>query len=142
MLNTLDIPIVPIRDVVILPVLWWPINVGRQQSVRAFEGARAEDHLLGILPQRDATTEVPAPADMHEVGTLVRIRNSIEISNSRFSLVIEGLARFRVRSFCSGYDKIHLKAIGLAMCYSCVPMVIAEKTARQPAERAQRAPAK
>ena len=55
--SELDLPILAIRNTVIFPVLAFPINVGRDKSLKAIEDAMAGDRLLGIVAQREARNE-------------------------------------------------------------------------------------
>ena len=56
----LDLPVLAIRNTVIFPVLAFPINVGRDKSLKAIEEAMAGDQLLAIVSQRDAKNEDPS----------------------------------------------------------------------------------
>ena len=59
--SELDLPILAIRNTVIFPVLAFPINVGRDKSLKAIEQAMNGNKLLGIVAQRDAKNEDPNP---------------------------------------------------------------------------------
>ncbi len=97
--SQLDLPILAIRNTVIFPVLAFPINVGRRKSLQAVERALESGKLLGILAQRDAKNENPSPDDLYEVGTVVKILKSVKMPGNKLSVIIQGLARIRVRRF-------------------------------------------
>ena len=97
--SVLDLPILAIRNTVIFPVLAFPINVGRRKSLQAVERALESGKLMGILAQRDAKNENPDPEDLYEVGTVVKILKSVKMPGNKLSVIIQGLARIKVRRF-------------------------------------------
>lgn len=97
--STLDLPILAIRNTVIFPVLAFPINVGRRKSLTAVERALESGKLLGILAQRDHKNEDPDTDEMYEVGTVVKILKSVKMPGNKLSVIIQGLARIKIRRF-------------------------------------------
>jgi len=95
--KVLDLPILAIRNTVIFPVLAFPINVGRDKSLQAVEQALEKEKLLGILAQRDAKNEDPNTEDLYTTGTVVKILKSVKMPGNKLSVIIQGLARIRVR---------------------------------------------
>ncbi len=103
--DILDIPVLAIRNTVIFPVLAFPINVGRTKSVRAVEEALAtEEKYLGIFAQRDPKTEDPDPSDLYQVGTVVKILKMVKTPGNKLNVIIQGLARARVRDWHDDAD--------------------------------------
>ena len=98
--DRLEVPVLAIRNTVIFPVLAFPINVGRAQSVKAVEMALATpDKLLGIVAQRDPKTESPGPQDLHQVGTVVKILKMVKVPGNKLNVIIQGLARASVEEW-------------------------------------------
>ncbi len=95
--KVLDLPILAIRNTVIFPVLAFPINVGRDKSLQAVKQALEHEKLLGILAQRDAKNEDPGADDLYATGTVVKILKSVNMPGNKLSVIIQGLARIRVR---------------------------------------------
>lgn len=95
----LDLPILAIRNTVIFPVLAFPINVGRDKSLRAVERALEGDKLLGIVTQRDARSEDPDHDELYAMGTVVKILKSVKMPGNKLNVIIQGLARIRVREW-------------------------------------------
>ncbi|MCB9665561.1 MAG: endopeptidase La [Alphaproteobacteria bacterium] len=105
----LDVPVLAIRNTVIFPVLAFPINVGRPQSVKAVEKAlESPDKLLGIVAQKDPKTEDPLPDDLHQVGTVVKILKMVKVPGNKLNVIIQGIARAKVDAWTSTDD--HLAA--------------------------------
>ncbi|MCB9759031.1 MAG: endopeptidase La [Alphaproteobacteria bacterium] len=94
--SELDLPVVAIRNTVIFPVLAFPINVGRDKSLKAIEEAMAGNKLLGIVSQKDAKNEDPDPSELYGSGTVVKILKSVIMPGNKLNVIIQGLSRIRV----------------------------------------------
>ena len=94
--SELDLPILAIRNTVIFPVLAFPINVGRDKSLKAIEQAMNGNKLLGIVAQRDAKNEDPNPEELYTSGTVVKILKSVLMPGNKLNVIIQGLSRIRV----------------------------------------------
>jgi ATP-dependent Lon protease len=93
------IAILPLRNSVLFPMSVVPINVGRPRSVRLVEDLVGnESALVGVLTQRNAETVEPTFEDLYEVGTLARVVKVIRLGPSNYSVVLNGLGRFRLVS--------------------------------------------
>jgi ATP-dependent Lon protease len=91
------IAILPLRNSVLFPMSVVPINVGRPRSVRLVEDLVGnESALVGVLTQRNADTVEPTFEDLYEVGTLARVVKVIRLGPSNYSVVLNGLGRFRL----------------------------------------------
>jgi ATP-dependent Lon protease len=96
----LEVPVLAIRNTVIFPVLAFPINVGRNKSVRAVEEALAtKEQYLGIFAQRDPKTEDPESSDLYQVGTIVKILKMVKVPGNKLNVIIQGLSRARIREW-------------------------------------------
>lgn len=95
--NRERIAVLPLRNSVLFPMSVVPINVGRPRSVRLVEELAGRDRaLVGVVAQRDADTVEPTFDDVYEVGTLARVVKVIRLGPSNYSVVLNGLGRFRV----------------------------------------------
>ena len=106
--SQMDLPILAIRNTVIFPVLAFPINVGRDKSLQAVESALEDGKLLGILAQKDAKNEDPATDELYATGTIVKILKSVKMPGNKLSVIIQGLARIKVRRW--RHTKPYLRA--------------------------------
>ena len=94
------ISILPLRNSVLFPGSIIPIDVGRRKSVKLIEEAIAKEKpVIGILTQRDARTEDPGEGDMYAVGTAARILKVIKLAKDNFSVILQGVVRFRVQGY-------------------------------------------
>ncbi len=107
--DTMDVPVLAIRNTVIFPVLAFPINVGRPKSVNAVDNALSSgEKLLGIFAQKDPKTEDPEPGDLYQVGTVVKILKSVKVPGNKLNVIIQGLARVKIVGWEGEGD--HLRA--------------------------------
>jgi ATP-dependent Lon protease len=90
-------PILPLRNSVVFPASVVPINVGRPRSVRLVEDLVGHERaVVGIVSQRDAEVDEPRFEDLYEVGTVARVVKVLRLGPSNYSVVLHGLARFRI----------------------------------------------
>lgn len=91
------LPILALRNSVLFPMCVVPINVGRPRSVRLVEEILGKERaLVGVLAQRGSDVEEPTFRDLYDVGTLARVVKVIRLGPSSYSVVLNGLGRFRV----------------------------------------------
>ena len=94
-----EIPLLAIRNTVIFPVLAFPINVGREKSLKAVEMSMDDDRLLGIVAQTDAKIEDPDTGELHAVGTAVKILKSVKMPGNKLNVIIQGLSRIKILEY-------------------------------------------
>ncbi|MBL7728070.1 MAG: LON peptidase substrate-binding domain-containing protein, partial [Dinghuibacter sp.] len=91
-----EIPLLPLRNTVLFPGVVIPITVGREKSIKAVTDAYKNDKLVGVVAQKDSTTEEPSAADLEQVGTVARIVKLIKMPDGGTTVIIQGRKRFRV----------------------------------------------
>src|SRR4030095_8084748 len=95
--DTEGVPILPLRNSVLFPMSVVPINVGRPRSVRLVgDLLRRERAVFGVFTQMSADVEEPTFRDLYSVGTLARVVKVIRLGQANYSVVLNGLGRFRV----------------------------------------------
>jgi ATP-dependent Lon protease len=91
------LPLLPLRNSVLFPASVVPVNVGRARSVRLVEAAYGEERpAIAVVAQRRAQTDEPTFEDLHTVGTVARILKVIRLSSGNYSIVLQGVGRFRL----------------------------------------------
>src|SRR5690349_15351558 len=90
------LPILPLRNSVFFPGGVLPLAVGRQKTIALIKDAVRDDQVIGVVTQRKAEEEDPGSADLHQMGTVARIVKLLKMGEDNYSLVVQGLARFRV----------------------------------------------
>ena len=94
-----SLPILSLRSSVLFPGAITPITVGREKSIKLVRDVNAEHGLLGAVLQRETEVEVPAPDDMHKVGTAARIIKILEMPNGNLTVILNGLEKIEVGEY-------------------------------------------
>ncbi len=102
------LPAMALKDAVLYPFVMVPLSVGRDRSVAAVDQALAENRLILLLAQRDASQENAGPAELYQVGTVAAIMRMIKLPDNRIRILVQGLARARVDYFMQ--EEPYLKA--------------------------------
>lgn len=90
------LPLLPLKNVVMLPKSIQPILVGRKASMNAVEYALAHDKTIFITAQKDANTESPTIADVYEYGTRSTILQVMRMPNGAIKIFVEGICRSKI----------------------------------------------
>src|SRR6185312_9912677 len=106
-----NLPMMPIRELVIFPHQMMPFVVGRPSSVRALEAALAEDKQIFLATQHDAAQDEPTAAQIHAVGTIASVVQSVRLPDGNVRVLVEGLERARTVAVeeSAGYFRAELK---------------------------------
>ncbi len=94
-----QVPVLPLRDVVVYPHMAIPLFVGRDKSVNALNAAMADDKKILLVAQREAETDDPGLDDVYEVGTLASILQLLKLPDGTRKVLVEGTERARVTNF-------------------------------------------
>src|SRR4051812_44874278 len=105
------LPMVPIRDVVIFPFMMVPFVIGRESSVQALESALQGDKRIFLATQHDPTVDNPKSNDIHQVGTIAGIVQSLKQPDGNTKVLVEGIERARILQLGEedGYWKANLR---------------------------------
>src|SRR3982750_3478485 len=93
-----DLPLLPLRDIVIYPFMIVPLFVSRDRSIKAIEEALADNRMILLVSQKDVNKEEPKQEDLYEVGTVAIIMRMLKLPDGRIRILIQGLSRCRVDS--------------------------------------------
>jgi len=107
------LPILPLRNSVFFPGGVLPLAVGRQKTIALIKDAVRDDQVIGVVTQRRAEEEDPGASDLYSMGTVARIVKLLKMGEDNYSLVVQGLARFRVMELVqeSPYLKARVEAV-------------------------------
>jgi ATP-dependent Lon protease len=90
------LPMVPLREAVVFPRTMVPFVVGRQSSVLALEHVLAgEPRRIFLSSQRDAAVDEPRPEDIHPMGTIAQVVQSLKVASGNVRILAEGMCRAR-----------------------------------------------
>jgi len=94
--EVLDLPVLPLRDVVVFPHMVIPLFVGRDKSMRALEKAMEADKRILLVAQKSAETDDPAAGDLYTVGTLAHVLQLLKLPDGTIKVLVEGMSRVTV----------------------------------------------
>ena len=94
--QSMRLPVLPLRDVVVYPHMVIPLFVGREKSIQALDAAMAKDKRIILAAQTSASIDEPGPDDIHEVGTVATILQLLKLPNSTIKVLVEGQQRVKI----------------------------------------------
>ena len=98
----LELPIIPLRGIVVFPKMVLHFDVGRKKSIKALQKAMDDDQKVFLVCQKDASVDEPNIDDMYDVGVICTIRQMMRIPGSEnMRVVVEGDERATLYSFSS-----------------------------------------
>ena len=94
--NLLDLPLLPLRDVVVFPHMVIPLFVGREKSIQALETAMNGDKQIFLAAQRDAGDDDPDREGLYDIGTVAQILQLLKLPDGTVKVLVEGQYRGRL----------------------------------------------
>ncbi len=114
------LPLVPLRDMVVFPRMMAPFVVGRASSISALEAALASpEKKIFLAAQKDPKVDEPQAGDIHEMGVVAAVVQSLKLPNGHIKVMVEGTSRAVIRGFVPGDG--HLAAAVEAVESRAVP---------------------
>jgi ATP-dependent Lon protease len=92
----LELPLLPLRDVVVFPHMVIPLFVGRPKSIKALEAAMAAERRIMLVAQKAAAKDEPSVTDMFEVGCVSTILQMLKLPDGTVKVLVEGQQRAKV----------------------------------------------
>ena len=97
-----DLPLLPLRDVVVFPHMVIPLFVGRPKSIKALESAMEAERRIMLVAQKTAAKDEPSVEDMFEVGCVATILQLLKLPDGTVKVLVEGQQRARVNKIEEG----------------------------------------
>ncbi len=98
----IDLPMLPLRDVVVFPHMVIPLFVGRPKSIKALESAMASERRIMLVAQKTAAKDEPDAGDMFDVGCVSTILQMLKLPDGTVKVLVEGQQRARVQQITDG----------------------------------------
>ena len=98
LLESIELPLLPLRDVVVYPHMVIPLFVGRDKSIRALEAAMAADKQVLLVSQKNASVDEPGRDDIYRVGTVSNILQLLRLPDGTVKVLVEGGYRAKLDS--------------------------------------------
>lgn len=94
--KALDLPLLPLRDVVVFPYMVMPLFVGREKSIQALRAAMDSNKQLFLVTQQDPNKEEPDSSDMYSVGVIANIIQMLNLPDGTVKVLVEGQQRAKI----------------------------------------------
>lgn len=92
----IEIPVLPLRDVVVYPHMVIPLFVGREKSIHCLEAAMDQNKQVMLVAQKEASTDEPGVNDLFSVGTVASVLQMLKLPDGTVKVLVEGLRRAKI----------------------------------------------
>lgn len=113
-LESIELPLLPLRDVVVYPHMVIPLFVGRDKSIRALEAAMAADKQVLLVAQKSASVDEPGSDDVYRIGTVSNILQLLRLPDGTVKVLVEGSYRAKLDHVVDGEDYLTANAEEIA----------------------------
>ena len=96
-----QLPILPLRGVVVYPHTAVPLTIGQPRSIKLVDDAVAGSRMIGLVASKKPELETPGPEDLYSYGTLAAIQRLFRAPDGTIRLIVQGVARFKLVEFVS-----------------------------------------
>ncbi len=100
----IEIPVLPLRDVVVYPHMVIPLFVGREKSIHCLETAMDMDKKVLLVAQKEASTDEPGVNDLFSVGTVASVLQMLKLPDGTVKVLVEGLQRAHIKTLSDNGD--------------------------------------
>jgi ATP-dependent Lon protease len=106
-----ELPILPLRGLVVYPQTAMPLNIGQPRSVRLVDDVVAGDQLIGLVASKNPDLESPDPKDIYEMGTMASVLRLFRTPDGTIRLLVQGIARVRVVGYTQTEPYLRAKVV-------------------------------
>lgn len=103
-----DLPVLPLRGIVVYPMMWLPLTIGQERSIQLVEDALPQSRIIALVTSRDESLEEPSPAEIYEIGTAAQVHRVLKAPDGTIRLALQGLERIRLTEYMQ--QKPYLRA--------------------------------
>ena len=95
-MKLLNLPILPLRDIVVFPHMVAPLFVGRKMSINALNKVMLSDKKILLITQKSSDIDNPSPKNLYNFGTVAKILQLLKLPDGTVKVLVEGLERAKV----------------------------------------------
>lgn len=99
-----DIPLLPLRGLLVYPSMVLHLDVGREKSIKALEKAMVDDNQILLATQEEVSIEEPTAKQIYSVGTVARVKQMLKLPNGTIRVLVEGMQRAKIEQFLQEED--------------------------------------
>jgi ATP-dependent Lon protease len=97
--DIVELPVLPLRDVVVYPHMVIPLFVGREKSIRALDTAMEGNKQILLVAQRSPDVDDPADSDLYSIGTIASVLQLLKLPDGTIKVLVEGSSRSEIVTF-------------------------------------------
>ncbi len=112
-MTKLNLPVLPLRDIVVFPHMVAPLFVGRKQSVNALNNVMIADKKILLLSQKNSEIDNPSEKNLYTYGTIAKVLQLLKLPDGTLKVLVEGISRAKVSSLSFNKDFISATIIEL-----------------------------
>ncbi|MEZ4659760.1 MAG: endopeptidase La [Caldilineaceae bacterium] len=94
-----DLPVLPLRGAVVYPMMWLPLPIGQERSIRLVQDNLNQNRIIALVTSIDETVEEPAPDQIYRVGTAAQVHRVLRTPDGTIRLLVQGLERIRILDY-------------------------------------------
>ena len=94
-----QLPLLPLRGLLVFPYMIIHLDVGREKSVKAIEETMLQDRIIFLATQKEAQTDEPGEDDIFEIGTVAEIKQLLKLPGGTIRVLVEGLSRATIARY-------------------------------------------
>jgi ATP-dependent Lon protease len=94
-----NLPVLPVRDIVVFPYMILPLFVGREMSIKAIEYSLSANRMVLLVTQKDLNIENPTAEDLFSVGTVAIIMRTLKLPDGRVKILVQGLTKAKALTY-------------------------------------------
>ena len=94
-----DLPVLPLRGIVVYPMMWLPLTIGQERSIKLVEDSLPQNRIIALVTSRDESVEEPAPDQIYEIGTAAQVHRVLKAPDGTIRLAVQGLERIRLKEY-------------------------------------------
>nr|WP_298982180.1 endopeptidase La [uncultured Caldilinea sp.] len=103
-----ELPVLPLRGVVVYPMMWLPLPIGQERSLRLVEDTLPSNRIIALVTSKDEEIDEPAPDEVYRIGTAAQVHRVLKTPDGTMRLLVQGLERIRLLEFTQ--EKPYLRA--------------------------------
>ncbi len=94
-----ELPLLPVRDIVVYPYMMIPLFVGREKSILSVDEALNGGRMVFIVTQKNPEVDVPTEDELYTVGTISMIMRLLKLPDGRVKILVQGMMRARIKKY-------------------------------------------
>jgi ATP-dependent Lon protease len=109
-----NLPVLPLRDIVVFPGMVVPLFVGREKSVKALESVVKANNKILLVSQKNGSQDIPTMEDLYRVGTIATVLQLLRLPDGTVKVLVEGVQRAKVNKFLENEEFYEVETEELA----------------------------